>query len=132
MTPKRGLKQDYLINRTEIHGPKHCYFRIRERITISIYLSIYLHVSTYLSIYRSIYLSIYLPIYLSFYLSIRVVWALLSGLVVERPPAALIAGVQTLGGEPKNFQYCLSSAENQQPVDLMRRKARGCHVLSVL
>ena len=56
----------------------------------------------------------------------------LSGLVVERWPAALEAGVQTRGGEPMNFQYRLSSAETQQPVDRMRRKARGCLVLSVL
>ena len=54
------------------------------------------------------------------------------GLVVERRPAALKAGVQSQGGEPKNFQYRLSSAESQQPVDRMRRKARGCLVLSVL
>ena len=47
----------------------------------------------------------------------------LGGLVVERLPAALKAGVQTRGGEPKNFQYRLSSAEAQQPVDRMRRKA---------
>ena len=46
-------------------------------------------------------------------------------LVVERRPAALKAGVQTRGGEPKNFQYCLSSAETQQPVDRMRCKTRG-------
>ena len=44
----------------------------------------------------------------------------------------LEAGVQTQGGEPKNFQYRLSSAETQQPVDRLRRKARGCLVLSVL
>ena len=56
----------------------------------------------------------------------------LSGLVVERWPAAQEAGVQTRGGEPRNFQYRLSSAETQQPVDRMRRKARGCLVLSVL
>ena len=56
----------------------------------------------------------------------------LSGPVVERWPAALKAGVQTQVGEPKNFQYRLSSAETQQPVDRMRRKARGCLVLSVL
>ena len=56
----------------------------------------------------------------------------LSGLVVERRPVALKAGVQTQDGEPKNFQYGLSSAETQQPVDRMRRKARGCLVLSVL
>ena len=56
----------------------------------------------------------------------------LSGLVVEHLPAALKAGVQTQGREPKNFQYRLSSAETQQPVDRMRRKARGCLVLSVL
>ena len=56
----------------------------------------------------------------------------MSGLVVERWPAALKAGVQTQGGEPKNFQYRPSSAETQQPVDRMRRKARGCLVLSVL
>ena len=56
----------------------------------------------------------------------------LSGLVVECSPAALKAEVQTRGGEPKNFQYRLSSAETQQPVDRMRRKARGCLVLSVL
>ena len=56
----------------------------------------------------------------------------LSGLVVERRPAALKAGVQTQGEEPKNFQYRLSSAETQQPVDRMRRKARGCLVLGVL
>ena len=53
-------------------------------------------------------------------------------LVVERWPAALKAGVQSRGGEPKNFQYRLSSAESQQPVDRMRRKARGCLVLGVL
>ena len=34
--------------------------------------------------------------------------------------------------EPKNFQNRLSSAETQQPVDRMQRKARGCLVLSVL
>ena len=45
----------------------------------------------------------------------------LSGLVVERWTAALEAGVQTQGGEPKNFQYRLSSAETQQPVDRMWR-----------
>ena len=56
----------------------------------------------------------------------------LSGLVAERWPAALEAGGQTLGGGPKNFQNRLSSAETQQPVDRMRRKARGCLVLSVL
>ena len=56
----------------------------------------------------------------------------LSGLVVERLPATLKAGFQTRGGEHKNFQYRLSSAETQQPVDRMRRKARGCLVLSVL
>ena len=56
----------------------------------------------------------------------------LSGLVVERLPAVLKVGVQTWGGEPKNFQYRLSSAETQQSVDRMRRKARGCLVLSVL
>ena len=56
----------------------------------------------------------------------------LSGLMVERPPAALKAWVQTPGGEPENFQTRLSSAETQQPVDRMRRKARGCLVLSVL
>ena len=54
------------------------------------------------------------------------------GLVVEGRPAALKAGVQTTHGEPKNFQYRHSSAETQQPVDRMRRKARGCLVLSVL
>ena len=56
----------------------------------------------------------------------------LSGLVVERWPAALEAGVHTQGGEPKNFQYRLSSAETQQSVDRMQHKARGCLVLSVL
>ena len=55
-----------------------------------------------------------------------------SGLLVECWPTALKAGVQTEDGEPKNFQYGLSSAEIQQPVDCMRRKARGCLVLSVL
>ena len=54
------------------------------------------------------------------------------GLVVERWPDALKAGVQSRGGEPKNFQYRLSSAGSQQPVDRMRRKARGCLVLGVL
>ena len=48
--------------------------------------------------------------------------------MVERRPAALKAGVQSRGGEPKNFQYRLSSAESQQPVDRMRREARGCLV----
>ena len=32
----------------------------------------------------------------------------------------------------QDFQYRLSSAETQQPVDRMRRKARGCLALSVL
>ena len=32
-------------------------------------------------------------------------------------------------GEPENYQTWLSSAEAQQPVDLMRCLARGCLVL---
>ena len=43
----------------------------------------------------------------------------LSGLVVECWPAALKVAVQTSDGEPQNFQYSLSSAETQQPVDRM-------------
>ena len=34
-------------------------------------------------------------------------------------------GVQTPGGEPKNFQNGLSSAETQQPVDRMLHKLEG-------
>ena len=52
--------------------------------------------------------------------------------MVERQPAALMAWVQTLGEEPKNSQIWLSSAETQQPVDSIRRQARGCIVLGVL
>ena len=40
--------------------------------------------------------------------------------------------VQTLGGEPKNFQTWLSSAQTQQPIDCMLCKARGYLVLGVL
>ena len=51
-----------------------------------------------------------------------------------RIPACCTEGrVQTLDGEPKNFQYRSLSAETQQPVDRMRHKARGCLlVLNVL
>ena len=43
----------------------------------------------------------------------------LSGVVVERQPTALKVWVQTPGGEFKNFQTWLSSAETQQPVHQM-------------
>ena len=56
----------------------------------------------------------------------------LSGLVVESRPAVLKAWVQIRGGEPKNFQNWLSSAETKQPVDRMQHKARGNVVLDVL
>ena len=56
----------------------------------------------------------------------------LSGLVVERWPAALEAGGSNPGWGAQEFSIRLSSAETQQPVDRMRRKARGCLVLSVL
>ena len=55
--------------------------------------------------------------------------AQLNDLVVECQPAALKMGVQTLDGEPKNFQYRLLSTETLQPVDHMRHKAGGCLVL---
>ena len=58
--------------------------------------------------------------------------AQLNDLVVECQPAALKMGVQTLDGEPKNFQYRLLSTETRQPVDRMRHKARGCLILSAL
>ena len=45
--------------------------------------------------------------------------------MVEHWPAALETWVQTRSGEPKNFQYRLSSGETQQPVNHMRHKARG-------
>ena len=61
-----------------------------------------------------------------------IIYRQLGGLIVEHRPAALKILVQTTGGEPKNFQTWLSSAETQQPVDRKRRKARGCLVLSVL
>ena len=56
----------------------------------------------------------------------------LSGVLIECRPAALKAWVQIPGGETKNFQNWLSSAETQQLVDRMRRKARGYLVLGGL
>ena len=41
-------------------------------------------------------------------------------------------GGSSLGWGAQEFSNLASSAETQQPVDRMRRKARGCLVLSVL
>ena len=64
------------------------------------------------------------------------IWTLsyrhLTGLAVECQPAALKAGFKPPDGEPQNFQYRLSPAETQLPVDRMQRKARGCLVLNIL
>ena len=49
----------------------------------------------------------------------------LGGLVVACQPAALKMGFHTPDGEPKNFQYRLSSAETHQPVDRIGHEARG-------
>ena len=56
----------------------------------------------------------------------------LSGLVVRMPACCAEGGGSNPGWGTQDFQYRLSSAETQQPVDRMRRKARGCLVLSVL
>ena len=56
----------------------------------------------------------------------------LSGLVVRMPACCAEGGGSNPGLGAQDFQYRLSSAETQQPVDRMRRKARGCLVLSVL
>ena len=56
----------------------------------------------------------------------------LSGLVVRMPACCAEGGGSNPGWGAQDFQYRLSSAETQQPVDRMRRKARGCLVLSDL
>ena len=56
----------------------------------------------------------------------------LSGLVVRVPACCAEGGGLNPEWGAQDFQYRLSSAETQQPVDRMRRKARGCLVLSVL
>ena len=56
----------------------------------------------------------------------------LSGVVVRMPACCAEGGGSNPGWGAQDFQYRLSSAETQQPVDRMRRKARGCLVLSVL
>ena len=49
----------------------------------------------------------------------------MSGLVVESQPAVLKVLGSNRGGELKNFQNWLSSADTQQPVDRMEFESGG-------
>ena len=47
------------------------------------------------------------------------------GLVVERRPAALKAGVQCRGGEPKNFQYLSMACDVKLEGEFLAEKNHG-------